>query len=70
MFSNLSNFKFTSKTLWLNVIAIALLVAKQAGYEVLPLDADQAGMVLAISNFILRFMTREPLVTPPAQPAQ
>lgn len=48
-----------SKTLWLNVIGGAVLLAQGQFGQVL--DPDVAALVLAAANVALRFVTREPL---------
>ena len=50
---------YTSKTLWLNLLAIVALVAQTAfGYV---LDAEAQAALLAIINLILRIITKKGL---------
>ena len=50
---------YTSKTLWLNLLAIAALVAQaEFGYI---LDAEAQAAILAIINLILRIITKKGL---------
>ena len=50
---------YTSKTLWLNLLAIAALVAQgQFGYL---LDAEAQAALLAVINLILRIITKKGL---------
>ena len=50
---------YTSKTLWVNLLAIAALgVQTEFGYI---LDAEAQAALLAIINLILRIITREGL---------
>ena len=50
---------YTSKTLWLNLLAIAALVAQaEFGYV---LDAEAQAALLAVINLILRAITKEGL---------
>jgi hypothetical protein len=49
-----------SKTLWANAIAaIALFLQSQFGYQ---LDPVMQGYILAGLNFVLRFVTKDPVV--------
>lgn len=51
---------YFSKTLWVNVMAIAVIVAQgQFGYVV---SADKQVAIMGIINFILRFATKEPII--------
>ena len=50
---------YTSKTLWLNLLAIVALVAQaEFGYV---LDAEAQAALLAVINLILRIITKEGL---------
>ena len=50
---------YTSKTLWVNLLAIVALVAQgQFGYL---LDAEAQAALLAIINLILRIITKKGL---------
>ncbi len=52
---------FTSKTFWVNLVAIAAIVSQYVvGFEVFPMEA-QAG-ILALVNAVLRLATRKPIV--------
>jgi hypothetical protein len=55
---------FQSKTLIFNVLAVAVLIANQFGFSEFELDPEAAGMVVAAVNFILRFVTKRPLLLP------
>lgn len=47
---------YKSKTLWINIIALAALFLKnQFGFEV---SAEETGAVLAVVNLILRAITK------------
>ena len=50
---------YTSKTLWLNLLAIVALIAqRQFGYI---LDAEAQAALLAVINLILRIITKKGL---------
>ena len=50
---------YTSKTLWLNLLAIAALVAqREFGYV---LDTEAQAVILATINLILRIVTKKGL---------
>lgn len=50
---------FTSKTLWINVVAaFALFLQSQFGYV---LDPVMQGYILAGVNFAIRFVTTKPV---------
>ncbi len=51
-----------SKTLWANVLAVALLIGQQVG-GVSPanLDPQTQGIILAVINIVLRFLTKQPV---------
>lgn len=51
---------WTSKTLWANVIAaVAFFTQAQLGYVI---DPVVQGYILAGVNFVLRFVTKDPVV--------
>lgn len=51
---------WTSKTLWLNAVAIAAIVLQGVtGSEML--DAQAQAVVLGVVNFVLRLVTSEPV---------
>lgn len=47
---------YTSKTLWLNIIAI-VVIALNTAKDVIPLTQEQMALVLALLNIINRFKT-------------
>ena len=50
---------YTSKTLWVNLLAIAALVVQgEFGYI---LDAEAQAVILAVINFLLRIVTKKGL---------
>lgn len=50
---------WTSKTLWVNVLAIAAaIVTNQAGIEI---NAETQVSILGVINLILRIVTKEPV---------
>jgi len=50
---------YTSKTLWLNLLAIIALVAQAEGGYIL--DAEAQAVILAIINLALRIITKQGL---------
>ena len=48
---------FKSKTLWINLIAIIGIVFYGKGF-----DATTVGIILGVINFILRLITKKPVV--------
>ena len=50
---------YTSKTLWLNLLAIIALVAQAEGGYIL--DAEAQAVILAIVNLLLRIVTKKGL---------
>ena len=54
---------YTSKTLWFNILALVVLVAGSFGYTgELPAEwAVFAPAIVALVNFVLRFVTKEPI---------
>lgn len=55
---------YLSKTLWFNIITLIIGIIGQAT-EIFPMDAQTAkvfALIIAAGNFILRFMTSEPIV--------
>jgi len=51
---------YTSKTIWVNLIAlVAAVLFSVNGYE---LSADTQATILVVINFILRFITKEEIV--------
>jgi len=51
---------WTSKTLWVNLIAVAAIVIQGvSGTEAL--DASAQAVILGVVNFVLRLATHEPL---------
>jgi len=52
---------FTSKTFWLNLLALAgLVIQKLTGNEIL-VDATTQATILAFINILLRTITKEPV---------
>lgn len=50
---------YASKTLWLNVVGIAVMaVQTQTGFVI---DAEAQAALLGVANLILRIITREPI---------
>jgi len=50
---------YLSKTLWVNIIAIVVLLSKGLlGFDV---TAEEAGAILVVVNVVLRAVTKEPL---------
>ena len=55
----------TSKTLWLNVIAIVIFIVQSAqGQAWIP--AQYQTLILGVLNLIVRFLTNDALTRPPA----
>jgi hypothetical protein len=55
---------FTSRTLWFNALALAVLVSQAMGYTIpgVPaMDPTQIGLGLAVVNVVLRFFTTKPV---------
>ena len=51
---------FTSKTFWVNIIAIGAMVAQGvSGRDLVPLEIQ--GSILGVINVILRTITKEPV---------
>ncbi len=51
---------FTSKTLWVNAIAlVAMIIQGVTGHEVVGLELQAT--ILSVINMILRFVTKTPL---------
>lgn len=51
---------YTSKTVWVNVIALAAVVAQaQTGKEVIGVETQ--GVILTVVNLVLRAITKEEL---------
>lgn len=51
---------FVSKTFWVNVIAMAAMVAQGlTGKELIPIEMQ--GTILGAVNVILRFITKQPV---------
>ncbi len=50
-----------SKIFWVNIVAVGVMVAQQAGVGYL-LPADVEVTLLAVINLALRLITREPIV--------
>jgi hypothetical protein len=55
---------YQSKTLIFNVLAVAVMVANQFGFSEFELEPEIAAMVVAVINFVLRFVTKKPLLLP------
>jgi len=55
---------WTSKTVWTNVVGFAVIALQTFGGVELPADVgpEAVGLILAVANFILRFVTDEPIV--------
>lgn len=54
----------TSKTLWLNLIAIAIFIIQSTqGHAWIP--AEYQVLILGVLNMIVRFITNDSLLTPP-----
>ena len=51
---------FTSKTIWVNIIALALASIQIKTGLVMP--GELQGVLLALANVILRMITKEPVV--------
>jgi hypothetical protein len=50
---------YASKTLWLNIIGIAVIALQtQTGFVI---DAEAQAAILAVINLVLRLVTKEPL---------
>lgn len=54
---------FKSKTLIFNIIAAAVIVAGMVGYDQFTPDESFIALVVAVGNFALRFVTKEPIGT-------
>ncbi len=54
----------TSKTLWLNIVAIAIFVVESAQGQVWIPIGYQA-LILGVFNMIVRFLTNDSLTKPP-----
>ncbi len=52
---------YASKTVWFNVLGIAVVVGKLLGFSSFQLDPTVEASVLAIANLVLRFVTRVPI---------
>lgn len=50
---------YTSKTLWANILGGASLVLAHFGLS--PIDAQTTGAILAVVNFVLRLVTKQPI---------
>jgi hypothetical protein len=55
---------FQSKTIIFNVLAIVVIVANQFGFSEFEIDPNVAATIVAVVNFILRFVTKKPLLLP------
>lgn len=58
-------FKWKSKTLWFNVLALLIIVARVFGFGDFVPDirlAEYGAIVVTIINLVLRFVTKEPIV--------
>ena len=53
----------TSKTLWLNVIAVIILIVQSAQGQVW-IPAEHQLLILSVLNMIVRFLTTDSLRTP------
>ena len=51
----------TSKTLWANVLALALIIAQVFGIVPAVIDPEKQAGLLAILNLILRLVTKQPI---------
>lgn len=49
---------YQSKTVWFNLLAVAVLVANRFGYLDFKLDPVMGEGILAVVNLVLRFITR------------
>lgn len=49
---------YRSKTVWFNVLSIAVLIANQFGYVDFKVDPVLEGGVISLVNLVLRFITR------------
>ena len=59
---------FISRTLWLNALALAVMVSQAMGYAIpgVPaVDPTQFGLGLGVVNFVLRFLTKRPVALIP-----
>lgn len=52
---------FKSKTLWGNVLALALIAAQLFGVVPTVMDPEKQAGIVALGNFILRFFTKQPV---------
>ena len=50
-----------SKTFWLNVLGVSIMVAQFVLDKELLIDIDLQALVLAILNILIRFQTNEPI---------
>jgi hypothetical protein len=57
---------FKSKTLWFNVIggALGAFLTSLQGLQTAGIDSQSVVITLAVGNFILRFLTKEPVALP------
>lgn len=61
---------YTSKTLWFNLLAVAVFVAGSFGYADFLPDPDLLALAAAVLNLGLRFATRQPVsLRPPGRDA-
>ena len=52
---------YKSKTLIFNILAVVVLIANQFGFSDFQLDPETTATIVAVINFVLRFLTKEPL---------
>ena len=52
---------YLSKTLWFNVVAVAVFIASAFGYADFIPDADVLAIVAAVLNLVLRLVTNDKL---------
>ncbi len=52
---------YRSKTVWFNVLGVAVVIGKLLGFSLFQLDPTLEAGVLAVFNLILRFATRVPI---------
>ena len=50
-----------SKTLWFNLLAGVLIVAEMLGYSDFVADDAWLALVTAVANFVLRWVTSQPV---------
>jgi len=52
---------YFSKTLWFNLLAVAVFAASQFGFMDFAPDADLLALAAAVLNLVLRFVTKQPV---------